>query len=100
MSGVASLFGIRLSYTEISDDEASASEERIIEEANPSVDERKGKGKVIEEAQEESLLVESDKDEGDEDDNDEEPGEDEYRSIFYTGGCLLTGYRTDMSLKL
>jgi len=82
MAGIASLFGIGSSRTEISDDEASdisAGEEVVI----PVRQEKNGK--AIEKApavEEESLRVESEKEEDEEDD--EEVGEDEFVALQFS----------------
>jgi hypothetical protein len=79
MAGITSLLGIRSSYTEISDDEASdVSAEYSPAPAKPEKkevnSEKKGRASKVEEN--ESLMVESEKD-GEEEDDDEEVGEDE-----------------------
>jgi hypothetical protein len=83
MAGITSLLGIRSSYTEISDDEASD----ISAESSPAPtkpetkevnSEKKGKASKVEEA--ESLMVESVKDGEDDDDS---VGPDECVSTTY-----------------
>jgi len=96
MAGIKSVLGIRSSYTEISDDEASdvsaeyspAPTKPEKKEANS---EKKGEAAKVEEA--ESLMVESEQD-GEEDDDDEF-GPDECVSTTYVE-ILAQSYGTDM----
>lgn len=78
MAGIASIFGVGSSRTEISDDEASdfGSEVEPAPEPVKLKQEKKGKNQIEEPEPEESLMVESD--DNKEGDEDEEIGEDEY----------------------
>jgi hypothetical protein len=96
MAGITSLLGIRSSYTEISDDEASdVSAEYSPAPTKPEKKEvnsgEEGKTSKVEEA--ESLMVESGQD-GEEDDDDE-VGPDECVSTTY-GEILAHNYGIDM----
>jgi hypothetical protein len=95
MAGIKSVLGIRSSYTEISDDEASdVSAEYSPAPTKPEKKEansdEKGKASKVEEA--ESLMVESEQD-GEEDDD--EVGPDECVSATYVE-ILAHNYGIDM----
>jgi hypothetical protein len=109
ISGIASMLGIGSPQAEITDDEASDVSEATPAPATikqekkakePAKSNEKAKPTMVEKGKEEnSLMVESEKD-GDEDEDDDEVGPDEYVLIHLSRQCLLTRFSTDMLLNL
>jgi hypothetical protein len=90
---------MRSHRTEISDEASIASaKEQVPVEEQVTVYSKKRWPTAVVEGTQESLMVESDKDEGD-DDNEDEPGEDEYGSAGYIPRSQLMHQSADTLWK-